>query len=156
MRGRRVRCGVGQTLDEGCGGAEQSPGVGWFTWSRSPAFLCSLFTIRVGGERCRAEPVRRCQGWRGLLDGPAARTRCRGWSRRGFAIGASAWSFRWWAGPFRGDDDVELGRQQLFVGEEQVEELLVGAAWVVRAVGVQDRGHGFHTLVQALMACRSP
>jgi hypothetical protein len=39
------------------------------------------------------------------------------------------------ARPFRGDDRVELGPEQVVVGQQQIEELLLGAAGAIGAVG---------------------
>jgi hypothetical protein len=58
------------------------------------------------------------------------------------------------AGPFRGDDGVELGPQQLLISAQQLNELLVRARRGIHAVGVQDPGHYSHPR-QALIACRS-
>jgi hypothetical protein len=50
------------------------------------------------------------------------------------ASDASAWHVRGWARPFRGDDGVELGLEQVVVGQQQIEELILGAAGVIGAV----------------------
>lgn len=49
--------------------------------------------------------------------------------------GASAGQVRGWAWPFRGDDRVELGLKQVVIGQQQIEELLLGGACVIGAVG---------------------
>ena len=63
-------------------------------------------------------------------------------------VGAAVWFARWWARPFRGDDRVELGPQQVLIGAEQLKELLVRAPRGSQAVGVQDLGH--HSLTPGL------
>jgi hypothetical protein len=50
----------------------------------------------------------------------------RAWASPGVA--AAVWFGRWSVGPLGGDDRVELGPQQLLVGADQLQELLVGAA----------------------------
>ena len=75
------------------------------------------------------------------------------WQRRGasfatvrrpvwasLGVGAAVWFGRWRAGPFGGDNRVELGPQQVLVGAEQLKELLVRAACRCRAVGMRIWG----------------
>jgi len=50
------------------------------------------------------------------------------------AADVSAGQLGGWAWPFRGDDRVELGPEQLLVGQQQIEEPLLGAAGVIGAV----------------------
>jgi hypothetical protein len=59
-------------------------------------------------------------------------------------LGASARPVRWLTRPFRGDDRVELSPEQILVGQEQIEELLVGAADGLEAARMQGRGHEDH------------
>jgi len=48
----------------------------------------------------------------------------------------------WWRrGPFRGNDRVELGPQQLLIGQQQIQELLLGAARVIDPAATTDLGH---------------
>jgi hypothetical protein len=60
----------------------------------------------------------------------------------------SAGQVRGRAWPFRGDDRVELGVDQVVVGQQQSEELLLGAAGVIRAVGWTDLRHDDHRSVR--------
>ena len=61
-----------------------------------------------------------------------------------------------WCRPFRGDDGVEFRSEQVLVAAYQVEELLIGAAPIIEAIGLQDIGHRCHRpRLQALIACRS-
>src|SRR5947207_2843276 len=68
--------------------------------------------------------------------------------------GAAVWVGRRRARPFRGDDRLELGPQQLLISAQQLNELLVRARPGMHALGVQDLGHYSHPR-QALIACRS-
>jgi hypothetical protein len=70
------------------------------------------------------------------------------------SAGTMAWVGRGRGGPFRGDDGVELGPQQLLISAQHLKELLVRARRGIHAVGVQHLGHYSHPR-QALMACRS-
>jgi hypothetical protein len=58
--------------------------------------------------------------------------------------GASARPARWLTRPFRGDDRVELRPEQILVAQQQIEELLIGAAGGLEAVRMQGRGHEDH------------
>jgi hypothetical protein len=49
-------------------------------------------------------------------------------------LGASARPVRWLTRPFRGDDCVELRPEQILVAQQQIEELLIGAAGGLEAV----------------------
>jgi len=54
----------------------------------------------------------------------------------------TAASSQWWrCPPLGGDERVELGPQQFLVGQEQIEELLVGAADRLQIGALQCRGH---------------
>ena len=68
-------------------------------------------------------------------------------------VGAAIWFDRWRAGPFGGDDRVELGPHQFLVGAEQFDELLVRGEGGV-AIACSGRGHDAHP-AQALITCRS-
>jgi hypothetical protein len=59
-------------------------------------------------------------------------------------LGASARPVRWLTRPFRGDDRVELRPEQILVAQQQIEELLIGAAGGLEAVRMQGRGHEDH------------
>ncbi len=72
------------------------------------------------------------------------------------AAGASGGFGRGRAGPFSGNDRVELRPQQLLLGAQQLEELLIHAGRQSRSVGSRALRHRFHLPAQALMACRSP
>jgi hypothetical protein len=67
---------------------------------------------------------------------------CTAWTSLG--TGASARPARWLTRPFRGDDRVELRPEQVLVGQQQIEELLIGAAGGLEAVRLQGRGHDDH------------
>jgi hypothetical protein len=65
-------------------------------------------------------------------------------------VGVAVSFGRWRAGPFRGDDRLELGPQQILIGAQKFEELLefeellaraAGRRW---AVGTRDLGHYSH------------
>jgi hypothetical protein len=43
-------------------------------------------------------------------------------------VGATGWFGWWWARPFRGDDRGELGPQQVLIGAEHLQELLLRGA----------------------------
>jgi hypothetical protein len=64
------------------------------------------------------------------------------------AADASDGPVRGRAWPFRGDDRVELGLEQVVVGQHQIEELLLGAACVIGAVGWTDLRHHDHRSVR--------
>jgi len=64
------------------------------------------------------------------------------------AADASAGQVRGRARPFRGDDRVEHGLEQVVVGQQQIEELLLGAASVIGAVRYPDLGHHDHRRVR--------
>jgi hypothetical protein len=55
-----------------------------------------------------------------------------GLARLSLGVGAVIWFGRWRAGPFGGDDRVELGLHQIVVGAEQLHELLVRGVYRVR------------------------
>jgi len=65
-----------------------------------------------------------------------------------WAADASAGQVGGWAWPFRGDEGVELGLEQVVVGQQQIEELLLGATCVIGAVGWTDLRHRHHRSVR--------
>jgi hypothetical protein len=96
------------------------------------------------------------EAWVGWLVGPAGGAggaTLAAAAGASFVAGAVVWFGRGRVGPFGGDDRLEFGPQQLLIGAEQLQELLVGARRRSPAVGVLE--HHSHPRAQALIACRS-
>ena len=74
---------------------------------------------------------------------------------RGSATHPAMGLARWRAGPFGSDDRVELGPQQFPIGQQQLEELLHGAAAGRRATATSQVPCHHASPCQALMACFS-